>query len=100
MIRSNKIRKSARGEQCTLQIVGVCNGDPETVVFCHLPDESHGMGLKANDVCGCYGCSACHDALDRRVRCDELEANRYWYLFTAIKRTLVRLIELGVLKVA
>ena len=29
------IRKAARGEECTLNIAGVCSYDPETVVLCH-----------------------------------------------------------------
>ena len=29
------IRKAAKGEQCTLNITGVCNYNPETVVLAH-----------------------------------------------------------------
>ena len=46
------IRKAAKGEQCTLNIAGVCNYNPETVVFCHFPSETHGMGLKSDDLSG------------------------------------------------
>jgi len=35
-MRSNAIRMSAKGEECTFQIVGVCNHNPETTVLCHL----------------------------------------------------------------
>lgn len=62
------IRKSAKGEECTLLIPGVCNRDPATTVLCHsnaLAD-GKGMGLKAPDTAACYGCSACHDVLDGR----------------------------------
>jgi hypothetical protein len=62
------IRKSARGEDCTLLIAGVCNRDPATTVLCHSNQLEHGkgLGLKAPDTRACYGCSACHDVLDGR----------------------------------
>jgi hypothetical protein len=63
------IRKAARGQECTLQLLSVCNGDSSTVVLCHsnrLAD-GKGMGLKAPDTAACFGCSACHDVLDGRV---------------------------------
>ena len=101
MIRSQKIRDSARGEKCTLCIPGVCNYDPETTVYAHLPDESKGMGLKADDICGCYSCSSCHDVLDHRN-----SAWRYvlqdmqWFMRRAMIRTWRRLIEKGIIKIA
>lgn len=67
------IRKAARGQECTLQLLGVCNGDRDTVVLCHSNSLAHGkgMGLKAPDEKACFGCSACHDVLDgRRPRPD------------------------------
>jgi len=62
------IRRAARGEDCTLQIPGVCNFDPATVVLCHSNElaDGKGMGLKAPDTAACFGCSACHDLLDGR----------------------------------
>jgi hypothetical protein len=62
------IRRSAKGEACTLMIPGVCTGDTTTTVLCHsnrLAD-GKGLGLKAPDTEACYGCSACHDVLDGR----------------------------------
>jgi hypothetical protein len=63
------IRRAARGQDCTLQILGVCNGDSTTTVLCHsnrLAD-GKGMGLKAPDHAACFGCSSCHDVLDGRA---------------------------------
>jgi hypothetical protein len=60
------IRKSAKGEECTLRIPGVCNGDNSTVVWCHSNNirDGKGMGLKSRDEEGCYGCSSCHAWID------------------------------------
>ncbi len=68
--KNYKIRNSAKGEECTLQIEGVCNYNQETTVWCHSNKLEHGkgMGTKANDVYGCYGCSSCHDVLDGRAK--------------------------------
>lgn len=62
------IRRSARGEACTLLIPGICNGDTSTTVLCHSNrlEDGKGLGLKAPDTEACYGCSACHDVLDGR----------------------------------
>jgi hypothetical protein len=59
--RNKKIRQHARGQQCTLRWVN-CNGNPETVVFCHLDEHfaGKGLGLKAHDFAGFFGCSSCH----------------------------------------
>ena len=66
----SKITESARGETCHIEIPGVCNGNPETTVWCHSNLQRHGkgMGLKSMDIFGAYGCSACHDLVDRRTR--------------------------------
>ena len=66
--RMTPIRRSAKGEACTLMIPGVCTGDTTTTVLCHsnrLAD-GKGLGMKAPDTEACYGCSACHDVLDGR----------------------------------
>lgn len=99
-IVSRKIRSSARGEECTFQIVGVCNFNPETVVLCHLPDDTHGMGKKSDDISSAYGCSSCHDAVDRRQWSEELEGRRDWYLRRAMVRTWRKLIEKGIVRIA
>ncbi|MFJ2989975.1 nuclease domain-containing protein [Collimonas sp. NPDC087041] len=64
----SKIRASARDQDCTLRFP-VCNGRNETTVLCHsnLLEDGKGMGLKAPDECGAFGCSACHDVLDGRA---------------------------------
>jgi len=85
------IRKAARGQECTLQILGVCNGQPETVVLCHSNKlaDGKGMGLKASDEKACFGCSSCHDVLDgRRPRPDGMTAEQVDVYFRyAVERT-------------
>jgi hypothetical protein len=66
--KQQSIRDSARGEECTVRIVGACNSDPSTTVWSHFPglDAGRGMGMKAIDEAGAYCCSGCHDAIDGR----------------------------------
>ena len=100
-MRSNAIRMSARGEDCTFQIPGVCNHNPETTVLAHLPDESRGMGRKAGDFCAAHACSSCHDAIDGRVNSAGWDSeNSEWYMRRALVRTWRRLIQTGVIKIA
>ncbi|KUM02814.1 hypothetical protein AWB61_03095 [Chromobacterium sp. F49] len=96
---SQAIRDSAAGETCTLQIAGICNGRADTTVLCHLPDESHGMGRKADDVSSCYGCSTCHDVIDGRVPCDWQPGEKDFYMRRAMVRTLRRLLAKGLITI-
>lgn len=66
MIRSQKILRHAKGQQCTARFPSICNGDPATTVFCHLNGAAFGKGLgvKAHDVLGFFGCRACHAYYD------------------------------------
>lgn len=60
------IRKSAKGEACTLLIPGVCRNRTDTTVWAHsnrLAD-GKGTGHKADDEAGCYACFDCHSFLD------------------------------------
>lgn len=66
--KSQAIRDSACGEECTVRIIGACNFDPATTVWSHLPsiDGGRGLGMKAIDEAGCYSCACCHDVVDGR----------------------------------
>lgn len=99
--RMTPIRRAAAGQDCTLQIEGVCNHDPATTVLCHsnyLAD-GKGMGLKAPDTAAAFGCSSCHDVLDgRRPRPDgysllDIEAAFY----AGVRRTHHILRRMGLL---
>lgn len=99
-IVSRKIRNSARMEECTLRIPGVCNFNPETVVFCHLPSIAKGIGKKGNDIKGVYACSNCHDVLDRRHWHDPFEEERWEQCDRAWEETLLKLIGKNIVRVA
>ncbi len=62
----SKIRDSAKGEECQVRIIGVCNFNPETTVLAHSNRMAagKGKGLKALDPLGAYACSACHALID------------------------------------
>ena len=62
----SKLRKSAKGMECQIRMVGICNRNPETVVLCHK--NGGGMGAKQPDLFGAVGCSDCHAEYDRRTR--------------------------------
>lgn len=66
--KTTPIRKSAKGEECTIRLPMVCNYDTSTTVLCHSNElaDGKGMGLKAPDTKAAYGCSACHDVIDGR----------------------------------
>ena len=99
-MKSQKMRDSARDEQCTMNLMGVCNHDPATTILAHLPDESNGMGKKADDLSACYTCSACHDATDNRIPWPENELEHSeWYYRRAQTRTWRRMVELGVITI-
>lgn len=99
-IESKKIREAAKGEACTLEIYGVCRSRSDTTVLCHLPDESHGMSRKSDDISSCFGCADCHDVIDgRRKWPDGEEKDKQWYFRRAQTRTLRRLIELDVISI-
>lgn len=65
-MKSNKLRNSARGMNCTMRIYGVCNFNPETTVLAHLPCGAKGVGMKSPDNMAVFACNNCHDALDGR----------------------------------
>ncbi|MGR2681563.1 nuclease domain-containing protein [Chromobacterium haemolyticum] len=98
-IASQAIRNSASGEECALQIAGVCNGRTDTTVLCHLPDESHGMARKADDLSAAYGCSSCHDAIDGRAPHNWQPGEKDFYMRRGMVRTWRRLLAKGLITI-
>jgi len=70
MSKQTKLTKAARGRDCQIRIPGVCNGNTETTVLAHyrMSGTRSGMGIKPNDLQGAWSCSACHDAVDSRIK--------------------------------
>lgn len=82
---SQRLRASAKGQQCTLQFPRICNHDPETTVLCHLPSPVKGMGNKGDDFYAVFACSACHAAMDQHdVDPREIDC----YMLHALQKTI------------
>lgn len=66
----SNITKSAQGENCTMNLMGVCSFNPDTVVWAHSNKGVHGkgLGLKAKDENGAYACYQCHMTYDRQFK--------------------------------
>ena len=93
---SQKLRKSAKGQQCQVRLPGICNFDTETTVLAHLG--GGGMGIKKDDIHAAFACSDCHDEIDRRTYkltndYVELEHRR------AVERTKKIWLEMGLISV-
>lgn len=93
LARSKKIMKSAKGEDCTLRLVGICNFNPETTVAAHV-GVRRGMAIKCGDNMVVYACSSCHTAIDSAGR-EEYAADK----IRALEETQEKLIEKGLLVV-
>ncbi len=67
--RMQAFRALAAGEACVFQVAEVCRRDPSYTVLCHTNTQADekGMGYKAHDSAGLFGCDRCHEVLDRRL---------------------------------
>lgn len=95
----SKLTDAARGQDCQIRVPGICRFNPETVVLCHYRMSGlNGIGMKPLDVCGAYGCSDCHSAVDGRLKTgfsrDELRLMHA----EAVMRTLTIAHKRGLLK--
>jgi len=93
---SPKLRQSARGEECTFQIAGICSHDAERTVLAHIRDESKGMGNKADDWSAAFACDKCHEAIDQHRL--PVEEERF-YCLRALQRTWRRWVARGLIVV-
>jgi hypothetical protein len=100
MIRSRKILDSAKGAPCSIRLPGICNGNAETTVWCHLNGHRFGKGgaIKAHDIHGFHGCADCHRYYDvghgTRPLMGDLELLEQ--VLGAVCETWVRLIAAGI----
>mgnify|MGYP001565208390 FL=1 len=88
--QSKKLRKSAKDEQCTLQIPNVCNRNRDTVVLAHINTEGGMIGGKSDDFSACFACFNCHTYLDNNRLTSEDEL---FYTRRAMVRTWRRWLQ-------
>ena len=90
-IRSKKITNAAEGETCT-----ICGYVGPSVVFCHLNESfaGKGMGKKADDIAGFFGCQSCHDVYDGRAGHGSISD---YAVLRAMYRTWRRLWDRGII---
>lgn len=95
--RNQKILDSAKGELCTLNHPLYCQWTNETVVWCHSNylEDGKGKSTKSHDILGFYGCAGCHKWYDEMPSNKEEKRD---YFHRAMKKSLLRLLELGVIK--
>ena len=61
----SKLTKAARGRECQVRLINICNFNPETTVLAHVRLIGiSGFGIKCPDVLGAHACSACHAYAD------------------------------------
>jgi hypothetical protein len=98
MSKQSKLTKSAKGQECQVRIVGICNFNPETTVLAHL--DGGGMGAKRLDIHGAYACSDCHTWVDGGYTQGALKATKsdrdLWH-HEAMVRTQEIMVANGVL---
>ena len=94
LARSKKILNSARGEDCALRLIGICNFNPETTVAAHV-GYRRGMAIKCGDNMVVYACSNCHQAIDSAGR-EDYAADKV----RALEETQEKLIEKGLMVIA
>ncbi|MGQ5288474.1 DUF1364 domain-containing protein [Pectobacterium actinidiae] len=88
-------KEEARARDCQIRIPGVCNFNSETTVLTHYRlAGTCGTGIKPDDRQAAWGCSACHDEVDRRTRHIDTEAARLCHA-EGVMRTLNILIAEG-----
>lgn len=92
--RSRKVLDHARGQRCTLRFPFICNGNPETVVSCHIRDDHKGMGIKASDSSIAFGCSSCHRYLDEEFPKVSPDSSEHRLGLMQIIRGLQRTLEI------
>lgn len=92
---SQKLRDSARGQDCALRIPGTCNFDSSTTVLAHLPCGQKGMGMKGPDMIAAFACSACRDAIDGRSSGKAEEGD----LIRALAETQLKWLAMGLITI-
>ncbi|MCG5072259.1 nuclease domain-containing protein [Paraburkholderia tagetis] len=100
--RNQRIRDSARDEECLVRLPGACTHDPRTTIWSHYRGEAGGKAgaLKADDLCGAYACTVCDAIYDgqRKPPKGMTYADVVMAWFEGHIRSIVRLHAKGILK--
>jgi len=70
------LRKSARGQSCTIRRAN-CRWQPEYTVLAH--ENGAGIGLKHSDIRAAFACDKCHSEYDQRTPENAAEIERDFY---------------------
>lgn len=71
-----------------IRLGGICNVNSETVVLCHFRMAGTcGTGMKPDDEQAAWGCSACHSAVDGRIKTEMDYTTLRLYHAEAVLRT-------------
>jgi hypothetical protein len=90
------LRKLAKGRECEIRIPNHCLRSNETVVLCHLRIAGlSGIGMKAPDLFGAYGCHRCHAICDGQINSEFTYEERRLFLLEGMVRTQAILLREG-----
>lgn len=93
------ITELARGRKCEIRVPGGCT-PRDTTVLCHYRViDISGAGMKSPDWLGAFGCFRCHAIVDGQLNSAFTDEQRRLMLAEATARTLVILINEGVIYV-
>lgn len=95
-MKSNKLRKSAQGQRCTMNVARVCNYNPETTVLAHINTMGGCMGGKSPDYSAVFACSSCHEWLDQHKGS---ELDELFYTRRALVKTWEEWLKMGLIKI-
>lgn len=76
--RSDALRKLCFGQNCYLQIPGVCQTAPTVPAHANWSWSGKGKSVKADDVYTCPACDMCHFAIDQGSKLTRAEREHYW----------------------
>lgn len=95
--KSKKITQSAKMQDCTMRIPGVCKFNNETTVFAHK--NGGGGAYKHSDIHGAFMDVHCHDWYDSRTHKDVPKDVKELEFLRAMIETQNILLEQGLIKI-
>lgn len=86
------LRDEAKGRECQIRLISVCNRNDDTTVLAHLRLSGiTGGSQKAPDILGAWACSDCHTFTERNKEDDQVQRAFY----DGMARTQYQLIKEG-----